>query len=76
MALLQPAAGVWLIAVWSSQPSAFSIMAADNSTDSQPLELGVTYPGYVPRGQYVYYSVYLDALLLANPTAAATSTSS
>ena len=58
--LLQPAAGVWTIGVWSNQSAAFSIVAADN-TDTQPMELGVTYPGYVVVGTYTYYSLYVDA---------------
>ena len=64
VALLQPAAGVWSVGVWSSQSSAFSIIAAD-STDTQSMEQGVTYPGYVQRGNYSFYSVYVDALQLA-----------
>ena len=65
VALLQPAAGVWSVGVWSSQSSAFSIIAAD-STDTQPMEQGVTYPGYVPQQVHAYYSLYIDPLLLTS----------
>ena len=64
VALQQPAAGVWTVGVWSNQSAAFSIMAADNST-TQPMQLGVTYAGYVELRSYTYYSLYMDALQLA-----------
>ena len=64
VALLQPAAGVWRIGVWSNQSAAFAIIAADN-TDTQPMELGVSYPGYVETKSFTYYSIYIDALQLA-----------
>ena len=64
VALLEPAAGVWTIGVWSNASSAFSIIAAGD-TATQPMELGVTYPGFVQLSMYRYYSVYLDPLLLA-----------
>ena len=67
VALQQPAAGVWTIGVWCNASSAFSIVAVSH-TATLPMELGITYPGWAPTGQYVYYSLYLDALLLAQPT--------
>ena len=66
-ALLQPMSGTWTVGVWSSQSSAFSIIAVDH-VDSLSMELGVLYPGYVPLQQYSYYSIYLDAALLASFT--------
>ena len=63
--LVQPVAGVWTVGVWSNASSAFSITAAD-STDTEAVQLGVTYPGYVQAQNYTYYSIYLDPLLLAN----------
>ena len=65
VALQQPAAGVWTIGVWCNASSAFSIVAVSH-TATLPMELGITYPGWAPTGQYVYYSLYLDALLLAS----------
>ena len=64
VSLPYPIAGMWTIGVWSNQSAAFSIMAAEN-TDTQPMELGVTYVGYADRAVYVYYSIYIDALQLA-----------
>ena len=64
VALLQPADGVWTIGVWSNQTSAFSIMAVDH-TQTQPMEVGSTYPGWVQSSSYNFYSVFLDAGLLA-----------
>ena len=53
--------GVWQVGVWSNASSAFTIIAAD-STATTPVELDVTYPGYVQQGAYVYYSIYLDTV--------------
>ncbi|MCJ1296935.1 hypothetical protein MMC34_008504, partial [Xylographa carneopallida] len=61
VALQQPAVGVWQVGVWSNASSAFTIIAAD-STATTPVELDVTYPGYVQQGAYVYYSIYLDTV--------------
>ena len=62
--LLYPVAGVWTIGVWSNQSAAFTIIAIEN-TDTQPMELGVTYVGYALPYMYVYYSIYIDELELA-----------
>ena len=63
--LLQPTVGVWTVGVWSDKSAAFSIIAAD-STDTQPMELGVAYPGYVQGYlRFAYYSIYIDDLQLA-----------
>ena len=42
VALIQPAAGVWTVGVWSAQPSAFSIIAANDVT-TKPMDLGTLY---------------------------------
>ena len=63
--LLQPAAGVWTVGVWSNQSSAFSIMAVDNNA-TQPMELGVTYLGWVQMQVSIYYSIYIDPQLLVS----------
>ena len=68
VALQQPAAGVWTIGVWCNASSAFSIIAAASS-QTQPMLLGVSYPGWVAAGQYAYYSLYIDALQLASSSA-------
>jgi len=67
IALVQPKNGTWTIGVWSSQSSAFSVIAVDN-IDTLSMELGVFYPGYVASQQYSYYAIYLDAALIASAT--------
>ena len=64
VALAEPTVGMWTVGVWSNQSSAFSIIAAD-SNDTQPMELAITYPGFVQLSQYNYYSIYLDPLEVA-----------
>ena len=61
LALQMPVAGVWTAGVYSSAASAFTIIAAD-SASTQAVELGVTYPGFVPAASWAYYSVSLDQL--------------
>ena len=64
VALQRPAAGVWTIGVWCNASSAFTIVAV-SPQQSVSMELGITYPGYLPAAQLASYSVYLDPLLLA-----------
>ena len=63
IAVPQPVAGVWTVAVWSNASSAFTISATDGA-ETTPMELGLSYPGYVEQGSTSYYSTYLDQLLL------------
>lgn len=57
--------GVWTVGVWSNASSAFTIIAA-SAGSSQPMQLGVAYPGYLRADSYQYYSVYLDPLLVTS----------
>ena len=65
VALSQPAAGTWTIGVWSNASSAFAIIASA-ATRTQPMQLGIAYPGFALRGSPHYYSIYIDPLLRTN----------
>ena len=62
-----PSAGDnYTIGVWANVSSVFTLIAAA-AQDVLPMQLGVTYPGLVQKGEQMYYSLYIDPLLL--PTA-------
>jgi hypothetical protein len=59
-----PSAGDnYTIGVWANVSSVFTLIAVA-AQDVLTMQLGITYPGVVRGRQAVYYSLYVDPLLL------------